>query len=406
MDKLDINKFLANTFSKKIEQLDLELLFKEKAKSYGLNFTQARELLNIERKVLIPILNGTAQNPSPVNLLKISDFLEIDIKTVLASLVKSSESVSKLEQARDASFVAKNFDVDRLYSEGFLSSKKDTEKILDRILNFFGFTSVVEYLEFKDKINLVLYSKSKRNFVDKMRNFSVESAYRIFELISNPNQYKREELIELLPKIKPYCQDIEKGLYTVCRALFSHGITVIFQKHLTTSQYRGATFFVNGKPCIVITDLRKNYVTIWFALLHELYHVLFDEEEIKREGYHLTGEVQLTLVDEKAADSFASDFFVDDAEFRYIKPHIKSNLLVNNFAKKIRVHPAFIYSKFQFYMQDVENKIYWGAFNQYFPDYKKAVSKLNPISWREDYSILSIVEDLKQIFEIQINEKN
>jgi Zn-dependent peptidase ImmA (M78 family) len=327
--------------------------------------------------------------------------LEIDFNVLLSNIIAQQppENVSKLTDARNASFIAKNFDIERLQAEGFLPKKADSTVIVSKILDFFGFETIAEYERFDLEICNIAFSKSKRNFVDKMRRFSINSGFRLFQAINNPYPYDSTKLAELLPKIKPYCQDVENGLFTVCQALFSHGVTVIFQRHLTTTQYRGATFFINEKPCIIITDFMKNYATIWRVLMHELYHVIFDEEDIKKEGYHLTGEVQLTLIDEEAPENFASDFFVDDAEFKYIRPHIHSEIIVKAFAKKIKVHPALIYMKYQVQMH-IEGENYWKAFKKHFPNYELAVSKLNPISWKQDNSILDIAKQLRVIYEL------
>jgi Zn-dependent peptidase ImmA (M78 family) len=402
MQKLNITKILDQSFEKDYKALDLSLLFEKKATEYGLSISQARDLLGIEYKSLTPLLKGTSKQPNLINVLKLADFLEIDFNILLTSIVsqQTPENFAKLQDARNASFIAKNFDVERLQKEGFLPKKADSNLIIEKILTFFGFDSIAEYEEFDKKICNVAFSRSKRSFVDKMRRFSINAGFRLFEEIKNPYPYDSKELADLLPKIKPYCQDVENGLFTVCQALFSHGVTIIFQRHLPTTQYRGATFFINNKPCIIITDYMKNYATIWRVLMHELYHVLFDEEQIKKEGYHLTGEVQLTLIDEEAPENFASDFFVDDAEFKYIKPHIKSEVMVNAFAKKIKVHPALIYMKFQVHMATVENKNYWAAFKKNFPNYELAVNRLNPISWKQDNSITEISKSLKVIYEI------
>lgn len=402
MQKIDITKILDKSFEKDYVAEDLSALFEAKANQYGLSVSQARDLLGIEYKSLTPLLNGTAKQPNLINVLKLADFLDIDLNVLLTSIVsqQTPENTAKLQEARNASFIGKNFDVERLQKEGLLPKKADSNIIVQKILDFFGFDSIAEYEEFDKRICNVAFSSSKRTFVDKMRRFSINSGYRLFEAIKNPYPYDEKKLADLLPKIKPYCQDVENGLFTVCQALFAHGVTVIFQRHLPTTQFRGATFFINDKPCIIITDFMKNYATIWRVLMHELYHVIFDEEDIKKEGYHLTGEMQLTLIDEEAPENFASDFFVDDSEFKYIKPHINSDVMVRAFAKKIKVHPSLIYMKFQVHMATIENKNYWGAFKKQFPNYELAVNRLNPISWKQDNSILEISKALKVIYEI------
>jgi hypothetical protein len=246
-----------------------------------------------------------------------------------------------------------------------------------------------------------LFSKTKRTFTDKMKDFWVKSAYQCFRVMSNPNDYNREALKDILVKIKPYSQDVEKGLLTVCKALYNVGVTVIVQTQLPTTQVRGGTFIVNDKPCIVLTDLNKKYTTIWLTLIHEIHHVLYALKTIENTKFHLTGDPDLFLIEEKA-DDFATEYFCGFDRFKYITPHIHNEYLVSKFAKKIEVHPSFIYTSFQHFQNTLNNQIFYGAFKQYFPDYYLAISNLNPVTWKEN-SISEIATNLKSIFEL--NEK-
>ena len=88
------------------------------------------------------------------------------------------------------------------------------------------------------------------------------------------------------------------------------GVTVIVQTQLLTTQVRGGTFIINGKPCIVLTDLFKKYPTIWYTLIHELHHVLYDLETISLTNFHITGDPDLFLIEEKA-DDFAREYFLE-----------------------------------------------------------------------------------------------
>lgn len=100
-------------------------------------------------------------------------------------------------------------------------------------------------------------------------------------------------------------------MLSVARALYKIGITVIFQPSIQKLQIKGATFACNGKPCIVLSDLNKRYPTLWFVLLHELYHVLYDFDEISERNYHVSEEdsSDLFLLDEISPDEFARDFY-------------------------------------------------------------------------------------------------
>ena len=239
----------------------------------------------------------------------------------------------------------------------------------------------------------VLFSKTKRTPHEKMRAFWVKSAHALFKKIDNPNDFDRQSLVELLPKIRPYTQNVSKGFLIVAQALFNVGVTVIFQKYLDNTQVRGGTFVVDGKPCIVITDYNKYYPTIWFALLHELHHVLYDIETIEKHKFHLTGEPDLFLLEEDKANEFARELLFSKEKSKHIAPLIHNHLMVSKFAKENQVHQSIVYAFYQF-DEHSEGNSFWGAFRKYFPDPKEAVGQLNLVPWEKE-SIDESVEDLK-----------
>lgn len=402
MENFDINTLLNASFDEAQKKVDLHVLFEKRLEEYGMTVNQATEILDIERKSLLSILSGEARQPNLINVLKLAQFLDISLNSMLTSILARQHpaNIAQLQTANRASFIAKNFDVDKLARERFIKSKVNSDHIINRIITFFGFENLYDFENFEHRVNTILFSQTNRTFSDKMRSFAIKSAYRLFELIDNPNEYNREAVKELIPKIKPYCRDVENGLYIVCRALYNHGVTVTFQNHLTTSQYRGATFVVHDKPCIVLTDLHNLYPSIWFALLHELYHVLFNYEDIKKTVYHLSGQPEIFLVNENLADEFAGDFFFTEEMYQYIKPMIHNEYLVDSLAKTNNIHRSFVYRGFQHYVNKIDGKDYWKAFHKYFPDLRPAVSKLNPLSWSDDSNLTDLSITLKSIFEL------
>lgn len=213
-----------------------------------------------------------------------------------------------------------------------------------------------------------------------MKDFWIKSTYKYFEIINNPNEYSRERLIELIPKIKPYTKNVESGLLTIFQALYNIGVTVVFQPMLPKTQIRGATFVINDKPCIVITDFNKNYGTIWFSLIHELHHVLFDYDIIRDLHYHLTGEPDLFLLQEDQANEFASEYLLSSDRMRYIEKMIHNKVMVERFAKECQIHPSIIYTQYQ-WRQSILGKNYWGAFKEYMPNIDNVTKKLNVANW-------------------------
>lgn len=368
-----------------------------KLEEYGLSKTRVITLLGIDKATFDDIISGNAKQPTLINVIKIAEFLELDHNDVIEAIIssQSAENIGSIEKARNATFVAKNFDIKRLAKADFFTHTDDPGYLINRILSFFGYDSIGEY---EHDLNSVLFSRTKRQFIDKMKDFWVKSAYQCFKKINNQNEYDRDALKELVPKIKPYCRDENNGLFTVCKALYNAGVTVIFQKQLTTTQVRGGTFVVNNKPCIVLTDLNKSYTTIWETLVHELYHVLFDLDKISKQFYHISGEDDLLLIEDKA-EKFSREFFCGYDEYKYIAPHIGNRVVVNRYAKKLEIHPSFIYSSFKYFQDKLEGNNYWAAFKGEYPDHNKSVSKLKPVTWKEK-SIEEIAGNIQKAFQL------
>lgn len=396
MKNIDIDKLLQDIFDDN-KSLDLKALFEEKIEEYGVTKTKALKLLNVDKDVFEDIINGTAKQPNLIHIVKIAEFLEINVDDFIQMVLKNqnAENIASIDRARKVRFLMKNFDVKALTKLGFFDNTDDIDELVDRVLHYFGYDSI---RQFEEELVTPLYSRTKRKFSDKMKDFWVRSAYQTFRLIDNTNEYDRERLKDVIVKMKPYSQDVKNGLYTVCRALYNVGVTVIFQNYLTTTHVRGATFIINNKPCIVLTDNQKKYPTIWFTLLHELHHVLFDYDAIKTNSYHLSDDEDLFLIEEKA-NSFARDYFMPRASFDYIKTYIKNDYMVERFAKENEIHKSLVYSFYTWYHQELYNKNYHAAFKEFYPDYKPAIAKLNPITWDED-TVREASKKIKAVFEI------
>lgn len=369
--------------------ISLKELFENRANELGLSSRQLESGLNIERKSLIAILEQEGQRIDIVNLLKIGSFLnqnfEETIKILIANL--PIESIKEIERARKFNFIINNFDIRALKSAKFFDSISDFDDIEQRLLNFFGLRSIYDY----EKQICAAFSKSKRNSNNKMLDFWVKATYAYFEKVNNQNEFDRASLIDLIPKIKPYTRNISMGLSIVVKALYSVGVTVVYQSYFPNTQVRGATYVINNKPCIVLTNYNKNYATLWFALLHELYHVLYDFEDIQNNTFHLTGENDLLLLSEEKADKFARQYLLADEKAQYIYPFIHEKLVVDRYAERIQIHPSIIYN-FYCFDKDKEGKNYYGIFQKLMPDISETATSLNTSIWQQDTIEKSVLE--------------
>lgn len=358
------------------EGASIKEVFEVQLAKHGITQNQAEKLLNMQKRTLDGILDGSAKRVDVINLLKLGQFLGLDAEALLRLFLSElpADMVAEIEDAKKKSYILSNFDIKNLAKSGFLRSRTDFNYIERRIISFFSLKSIFQYTS---RQIIPAFSRTKKSGSTLMREFWVRSAYAHFETLRNPNDYNRARLVELISKIRPYTLNVGEGLRTVTQALYNVGVSVIYQPHLPTTQVRGATFVINGRPCIVLTDLNKNYATIWFALLHELHHVLYDFEEIQNNVFHLTGEADLFLLQEDKANEFARNYFLPPEKAKFIYKYIDSSLLVNNFAKDNQLHPSLIYN---FYCYDMETNgkgSYWARYKQYQPDITLALRDIN-----------------------------
>lgn len=386
-NKLDFFRELYSYLEDK--PVTLKELFEQRVSELGISSRQLESGLNIERKSLNAILEQDAQRIDVVNLLKLGSFLNKDFEETIKILVANLplDFIKEIERARRFNFIVTNFDIKALKAAKFFESVSDFDEIECRLKLFFGLENIFDY----EKEIGAAFSRTKRNGNNKMLDFWVNATHAYFGKVNNPNVYDRTGLKDIIPKIKPYSKDIKKGLAIVIKALYNIGVTVVYQSYFPNTQVRGATYIINDKPCIVLTNLNKNYATLWFALLHELYHVLFDFDDIKNMLFHLTGENDLLILSEEKADSFAREYFLSEDKARYIYPFIHNKLVVERYAEKIQIHSSIIYNCYC-YDKDNEGKNYYGAFQKYMPDISETTKNLNAAIWQKDTIQESVVE--------------
>lgn len=322
----------------------LKELFDQRLVRLDITKHQARKILGLDHKKLDSILEGDAQKMDFVSILKLSDFLEVSPEEIISKYfqIVSETHNENIEAAKRRSFIVNNFNLSSLKSIGLIDSINDFDHIENRINTFLGYDSIFEHS--KHKINAA-FSSGKR--VSNKENLSTWYAVACESLEStpNPNEYDRDGLKEFFPYIRWHSMDVEKGLLTVAQKLFKLGITlVMIPKYFPDLHTKGATIPHKNKPCIALTKYTEYYSTIWFTLIHELFHVLYDWDQIKKEGYHISGETNSIKINEAEADNFARQYLFSDEKMNLIRPHLDEPLFVKHFAEANHVHPSIIYT--------------------------------------------------------------
>tara|TARA_R110002050_G_scaffold171113_2_gene303101 strand:+ start:6959 stop:8221 length:1263 start_codon:yes stop_codon:yes gene_type:complete len=374
----DVNNLLRGLFSEntKLQNFELIELFEQRLADLSITKNQACIILDLEHKTLDPVLDGVAKKIDFLTILKLSYFLGIpqnDFVDQYFDLIFNNYN-QDIETVKKRSFIVNNFDLPQLKKSGFIDSINDFDEIEERLNKFFGYDTIFEFG--KNKVTAALSSGSRKTG-KKSLDFWFEAVCKSVDKTPNPHEYDRKGLIEFFPKIRSYCTDVEKGLIAVARKLFTLGITIIVvPKYSKDLHLRGATFFRGGKPCIALNKYTQFYPTLWFTLIHECYHVLYDWDLIKQETFHFSIEVNNQEdqkrsniingyeIDENSADYFAREYLFSNEKLERIASHINEPLFIEKFAKENHVHPSFIYS---FYLWDYGSNSSYGKFNKFFP---------------------------------------
>jgi len=369
--------------------------FEQRLLELNLNQTEALEIMNIEARTLHGLLGGGQKRVDFLAIKKLGLFLGMADTELVSLIIENVEKNNKedVDELKVRDFILKNFDLVNLKKCGFIDNITDYKEIEKKIVSYFGYDSI---FDFGKNSYDVAYSSGKPKPKDKLiRDFWVESCVENLKKINNYYEYDRAALIEYFPNIRWHSINEEKGLYQVIRDLFKLGITVIFEPYMNTLYVRGATFCVKNKPCIVLTNYTDFYPSLWFTLIHELHHVLFDWEDVFINSYHLSGENDLFSMKEEEADNFAREYLYSNDKLKTVTPYIFQHPLIVDNANTNQVHPSLIYIFYCFDNAGSDKRV-WGKFRKRIPSIDKTIEALGNNPWQNRKTIKEIANQRKE----------
>lgn len=392
----DIDNMLNGLFPE--TQFSLRDLFLKRLYELDMTATSVCTNLGIQWRSLWGIVDGSQKLIDSTNILTLSNFLQIPHEEVWRLYIiamrkyfqASSISLEKIE------FIKENFNLAVLKKAGLISSVTDFTHIDQKLTQRLGLKSILEYRRPSSDVAFSSGLFNPEN--DIIRENWIEFAKACFREIDSPYPYHREELIKIFVILRRYSADVDKGISEAIRLLYKIGVTVIIQSPLQNLKLRGAVFSVNNKPCIVLTNYAGFYATLWFALVHELYHVLFDWDEIKVSKYHLTDDAneELSVRErEDEADKFAREYLLSKESVATARRYINDERYIKTFASDNQVHPSMVYV-FNAFDSASEDKTAWAKARKFSPHtLTSSAIKDIEISWKDDKSVEEIMTVLK-----------
>jgi HTH-type transcriptional regulator/antitoxin HigA len=399
-DLSNIDRILNSALAPKgwIDTLPLLQLFNERIDQIGISKNQAIKIMDIETKSFDAFMQGGSTKIDFLTIIKLATFLEIAPSIFIDKFLSKvyEENNLTIERTKVRNHIVKHFDLDSLRNSGFIETVNDFEHIERKILEFFGYTSIFQY---KSNIEMPVYSKGKVSSNEKSLKFWVNMAYATFEKIYNPNEFDRQGLIKVFPSLRAYSLNVENGLLQIFKLLFKLGVTVVFiPKMYKNLHVRAATFCINDKPCIAITNYKDFYPTLWFSLFHELYHVLYEWDEIvESEGSaHISAGMSTGTIDEDAANAFAARYLFDDEKMELVKPFIYDRAYVAKVARGYNVHESIVYGIYTYKYASQDNKLF-ARFKDCLIDPKPAIKGFVPSKYEKFEPIIDITKITKSL---------
>ncbi len=359
----DVDKLLKELVKPgKPKHLSLRELFERRIEELDIPVTNAREIMDIQLSTLNGILDGTQKRVDFTNLVKLSDFLQIsrqELIDIYLNQLQANFDISPKVSPEVVEFIKTNFDLAALKKSKLISSISDFEEIQSKLTSLLGLKKITDYEMPKYDVAFSVGGLKPKN--NLTRALWIKCGEDSFEELDNPNQYSRDALIEYFPQIRWHSTNVKLGLINVFKSLFQLGVSVIFQPTLSSLQLKGATFSLDNRPCVILSNYMGFYPTLWHSLIHELYHILFDWEEIRKNKYHLSEAEtdQLSVKKrEDEADEFAREYLFSKEKMDVIRPRIYDKNAVSKFAYDQHVHPSFVYA---FHAFDKGNdRSWWG----------------------------------------------
>lgn len=393
-DRNYVNALLNSLFIKE----KLSDMFEKRITELKISPTNALDILDIEYRALQGIINGTSKRVDATNFIKLASFLKItreELVNLYFDALESNFPRNDTYSQEKIDFINENFDLASLFKAGFINSITNYPDIEEKINSHFGLQSVLEYKLPSQDVAFSAGLRPLKHF--HTRSFWINSAIYAFKEFKNPYKYEQNRLLEYFPEIRKQSMDTEEGLLNVINKLFKLGITVFYQNTLPSLHLKGATLEINAKPCIVITDYKGFYTTLWHTLCHELSHVLFDFKEIQKCKYHISEDDSEQLdvsKKELEADKFASEYLFSKEKLLQAKPHINNKKFINAFSQKNHVHPSVIYTYYAFEFGKEDPKA-WARAKVNNPSFEVFINKVeNP--WNLNRGLRQHIEYLEK----------
>ncbi|KOO48144.1 ImmA/IrrE family metallo-endopeptidase [Priestia koreensis] len=166
-------------------------------------------------------------------------------------------------------------------------------------------------------------------------------------------KYDVTNLINSLDKFKKIAlnNDYKSSLQSARKLLNRLGVYLVFCDAVVNSKVRGALTTYKKNPAIYLSGRFKTHDHVWFALMHEIGH-LIKHYEPNEPIVTLESDLELDITNntpkEEEANAFARDFFIDRSTYKkFIESKVFNQKSIEEFAKSQNILPGIVVARLQ-----------------------------------------------------------
>ncbi len=282
---------------------------------------------------------------------------EATYRGLLARQQQVAESGERAEWAR-------SFPLKEMADKGFVARETSPAEQAEKLLTFFGVSSVDAYREYwsapkrlaarmstaytADTPAVTAWLRAGERAAEKVRTEPFdEAAFR--RVLTELRAASRLSPNEWLPVMIERCA--------------SAGVAVVFVPDLPKTRCHAVSWWASRSRAVIQLGLRyKTDDQVWFSFFHEAGHLLLDDRGRSRIS-DLDGGGPL----EDRANAFAADFLVPSAEYAgFVSAGRPSKAQVLTFAEDLGIAPSIVVGRLQregvipyTWMNDLKTKVEW-----------------------------------------------
>jgi addiction module HigA family antidote len=324
-------------------------LIKEYLEANGIRQEKFAEYLGISEKHISDLINGK------LNLTKDIAFkLEEIIKEVPASYWLNyekkyreyliSQSSMKRYSKKELKEIAQRFKFSAVFKGLDWDLQKQANEMLEilRIPDFESFDDVYDKLSIDfmedggEKEAIAVWLGLARDEID-LQNDDI-------------GEFSSEELKKNLNRLKQIAlnSDYEKSIKSARKLLNKCGVNLVICEPINNSKVRGALTTYERKPVIYLSGRFKTHDHIWFALIHEVGHLLLHYNPDENVAIISLEEDLDFSYKEIEANNFARDFFIIEDEYKdYVQRNAITNKTIEQFASEQNILPGILVARLQ-----------------------------------------------------------